>query len=233
MQVNRKFVPRSKNPVRGCNSCTPPPVPCPQPCPPPCTRVVPCDCPPQCPPGPNGPAGPAGPQGFTGQRGIPGIQGPPGPQGIQGIQGPQGIVASAQYVELGGANGGLSAGFALTFSTPILTDPGITASAANGGTVFQFANAGRYEVNYQVSYLSDGGVVLRQGPTTGGMGQLAYTMVGKTTAGSVTGSVIVLVAAGDFLSLNAATGNAVSLLSTTNSSTTNTSATTISFKKLT
>ena len=119
----------------------------------------------------------------------------------------------------------------------VLTDPGITPSIGNSGagngTVFQFATTGRYEVNYQTSYPSDGGVVLYQGPTVLGMGPIGYSMVGKLVSGSVTGTVIVQVTAGDFLSMNAAPGNTILLQPGTNSSTTNQGATTISFKKLT
>ncbi len=84
-----------------------------------------------------------------------------------------------------------------------------------------------------MTYPTDGGVVLYFGSIIPTMLPLAYTMVGKSTNGAVSGSVIVETTADNsFLSVNAAPGNIVAIGIPPNSSTTNQSATTISIKKI-
>jgi len=176
--------------------------------------------------------GPTGPVGETGATGTPGIA---GEIGQTGPIGPAGSISSAQYVQLGSQPASIAAGQAFTYATNILTASGITAltSAAPGGTVFTLHNAGRYEINYQMTYPTDGGVVLYLGPTASAMLPLSYTMIGKTPDGAVSGSVIIETTGADScLSVNAAPGNAAAIVIPPNSSTTNQSATTVSIKKL-
>ncbi|MDP3889112.1 MAG: collagen-like protein [bacterium] len=200
-------------------------------------------------PGLQGIQGIAGLQGIIGLTGVPGIQGIQGLTGeigLQGIQGPQGtaglngVVSSAQYVQLGSQPATVKIGQPFTFTTAVLTTPGVIASTAifnppftESGTVFQLVNVGRYEVNFQTTYAEDGGIVIYFGSTVLTMLALPYTMIGKTPNGAVSMSVIIEVTTPDsFLSINAAAGNAVALTVPPNSSTTNQSATTVSFKQI-
>lgn len=226
MQVNRRFIAKANGRFKpSCHTCEQPPVitpPCPEQC------VI---CPPNS-PGERGEIGPVGPSGSSGPRGFVGPASTvPGPVGPRGEIGPPSVIQSAQFAQIGGQPNALGAGQAFTFTTTGLNSPSITPSAANGGTVFQLANAGRYEVTYQTSYPSDGGIVLYQGPTQATMQPIAYSMVGKTVGGSITGSVIIQAAAGSYLSMNAAPGNTAGIQPGANSSTNNTSSTTISIKQ--
>jgi hypothetical protein len=149
-------------------------------------------------------------------------------------------VLSAQYVQLGSQPATVAAGQPFTYTTSVLSTPGITASTAvfnppftTSGTVFTLANIGRYEVNYQMTYPTDGGVVLYFGTTLATMLPLPYTMIGKTTDGAVHGSVIAeTLNTNSFVSVNAAAGNAAAITVPPNTSTTNQSATTVSFKQI-
>jgi hypothetical protein len=162
------------------------------------------------------------------------VAGPPGPMG------PAGVIPSAQYVQLGVQPAAIAAGQPFTYSTAILTSTVITATTAvfnppftASGTVFTLANAGRYEINYQMTYPTNGGVVIYLGSTIAGMAPLAYSMIGKTPDGAVSGSVIVETTAPNFfLSINAAPGNATAISILPNSSTTNQTATTVSIKQI-
>lgn len=166
---------------------------------------------------------------------------------MPGGQGPQGapdtaLIGSAQYVQLGSQPAPVAAGQPFTFTTAVLLTPGIAATTAvippftASGTVFTLTNIGRYEVNFQATYLEPRGMVLYQGATLLGMSPQAYTMVGKAvtdTGAQVSGSVIVqTTTTGSFLALCAAVGNSSTLTVPPNSSTTNQSATTISFKQI-
>jgi hypothetical protein len=120
-----------------------------------------------------------------------------------------------------------------------LSTSGITSETAvfprfgASGTVFTLVNVGRYEINYQMTYPEDGGVVLYFGATITDMQPLPYTMIGKAPNGAVSGSVIIeTTTPNSFLSVNAAAGNSVAIGIPANSSTTNQSAATISFKQL-
>jgi hypothetical protein len=174
-----------------------------------------------------GAAGPTGPTGATGSTGA------------TGATGATGVLTSGMYVQLGAQPASVAAGQPLTFTTTVLASPGVTATTGifppftASGTVFQLANIGRYEVNYQLVYPTDGGIVLFSGATLPTMLPLAYTMIGKTLNGAVSGSVIVETATiGAFLSVNAAPGNASSVQPPPNSSTTNLNATTVSIKQI-
>lgn len=148
---------------------------------------------------------------------------------------PAGTIPSAQYAQLGSQPGTIAPGQAFTYSTTILSTTGITpvTTAPPGGTVFTLANAGRYEVNYQMTYPTDGGVVLYLGATIPTMSPLPYTMIGKTPDGAVNGSVIIeTTSSNSFLSVNAAAGNAVAIAIPPNSSSSNQSATTVSIKQI-
>jgi hypothetical protein len=148
---------------------------------------------------------------------------------------PAGSLSSAQYVQLGAQPGSVAASQPFTYTTAVLTTPGITAvtTAPPGGTVFTLVNVGRYEVNYQMTYAEDGGVVLYFGTTTSNMLPLSYTMIGKSPNGAVNGSVIIeTTTSNSVFSVNAAAGNAVAITIPPNSSTSNQSATTISIKQI-
>lgn len=150
-------------------------------------------------------------------------------------------IAGAQYVQLGAQD--VAAGQPFTFTTDVLTTPGIVKQVAGiygsytaSGTVFQLVAIGRYEVNYQATYLTPGGVDLYTSPTLNGTYlPLPYTMIGTVTAtgGQVAGSVIIeTTTANSFLSVNAAAGNAAVIGVPGNSSTTNQNATTVSIKQI-
>jgi hypothetical protein len=180
--------------------------------------------------GDSGVQGATGAQGNIGLTGLQGIKGDSGVQGATGATGASGITMSGLYVQLGAQPATIAAGLPFTFSTTALASGNIT-STTTGGTVFTLASVGRYEVNYQLNFATDGGVVLYLGTTLGGMVPLAYTMIGKTPNGSIFGSVIIeTTSPNSFVSINAAAGNAIAI--PPNSSTTNQSATTVSFKKL-
>ncbi|KKT43025.1 MAG: Collagen triple helix repeat domain protein [Candidatus Wolfebacteria bacterium GW2011_GWE2_44_13] len=193
--------------------------------------------------GQTGLTGEAGTIGLTGEIGITGATGLTGATGTIGLTGPAGaagLVLSAQYVQIGSQPATVGAGQPFTYTTTILSTPGITAETAvfnppftTSGTVFTLANIGKYEVNYTMSYPTDGGVVLYVGSTIPTMVPLPYTIIGKTPAGAVSGSVIVeTTSTNSFLSVNAAAGNALPIAVPPNSSTSNESATTVSFKQV-
>lgn len=148
--------------------------------------------------------------------------------------------ASAQYVQLGSQPSTIPAGQPFTYSTAVLASTSISAVTAifnppftSSGTVFTLEDIGRYEVNYQMTYPTDGGIMLYLGSTIPTMLPLAYTMVGKVQNGAVSGSVIIeTTTVNSFLSVNAAPGNAVAISIPPNSSTTNQNATTVSIKKI-
>ncbi len=163
-----------------------------------------------------------------------------GPAGPTGPTGPAGSIQAAQFVQLGVQPFVVGAGQPFTYSTAVVTSPNVISSTAlfnppyiTSGTVFTLVNIGQYEVNYQMNYPTDGGVVLYLGTTLPGMAALPYTMIGKSTDGSVCGSVIIqTTSANSFLSVNAAAGNSVGISIPPNSSTTNQSATTVSIKQI-
>ena len=181
--------------------------------------------------GGTGVAGPAGPAGETGPAGAP---------GTAGAAGAAGTIASAQYVQLGAQPATVGAGQPFTYSTTVLSSPGIISGTAvfnppftTSGTIFTLADVGRYEVTYQMTYPSDGGVVLYFGPTIATMAPLPYSMIGKSPDGAVRGNVIVeTTVPNSVISVNAAAGNADAIDIPPNSSTTNQSATTVSFMEL-
>lgn len=190
--------------------------------------------------GVNGDTGPQGNIGVTGLTGNTGSQGLVGATGPTGPAGSSATVVSAQYVRFGSQPATIGAGQPFTYSTTILSTPGITTTTGIfnppftvSGTIFTLAEAGRYEINYQMNYPTDGGVLLYFGSTIPGMVPLAYTMIGKTPDSSIDGNVIVQVTSpNSFLSVNAAAGNAAAIAIPPNTSTTNQSATTISFKRI-
>jgi hypothetical protein len=205
------------------------------------------------PEGPQGPQGSQGPQGLQGPQGIQGDQGDQGIQGIQGIQGnqgnqgnqgpqggPGGLIAFAQYAQLGAQPATVGAGEPFTYTTAIILSPHIAAITSvfnppftTSGTVFILENIGTYEINWQMTYPTDGGIILYQGATIPTMLPMPYTMIGKTTDGQVAGSVIVqTITVNSFLSVNAAAGNNAAIAIPPDSSTTNGSSTTISFKQI-
>lgn len=127
-----------------------------------------------------------------------------------------------------------------TYTIPAIISPNITAITAifnppftASGTVFILANIGFYEVNWQMTYPSDGGVVLYQGPTIPTMYAVPYAMIGKISDGQVAGSVIIqTTTVNSYVSINAAAGNTTAIVIPPNSSSTNLAATTVSFKQI-
>lgn len=192
--------------------------------------------------GPGG--GPTGPTGATGATGATGTAGATGATGATGTSGVGGILGWAQYVQLGSQPATVAAGQPFTYTTAVVTTPGIIQQVAGiygsytaSGTVFQLVSAGVYEVNYQTNFPTPSGVVLYTSPSLNGTySPLPYTMIGKDTTdtgGQVGGSVIVVTTtANTFISVNAAAGNSSAIGVPPNSSTTNQSATTVSFKQL-
>lgn len=186
--------------------------------------------------GTQGAIGITGLTGETGATGTPGAIGPIGPEGPAGVA----TLASAQYAQLGAQPATIGASQPFTYTTTVLSTPSITSNTAvfnppftTSGTIFTLANIGRYELNYQMVYPSDGGVVLYLGSTIPAMLPLPYTMIGKAPNGAVIGNVIIeTTTANSFLSVNAAAGNATAIDIPPNSSTTNQSATTISIKQI-
>lgn len=184
--------------------------------------------------------GTTGTTGGIGPTGATGLTGATGTPGLAGAAGAAGMVLLAQYVQLGSQPATVGAGQPFTYTTAVLSTPGITAATAvfnppftTSGTIFTLANIGKYEVNYTMLYPTDGGVVLYLGATIPGMVPLPYTMIGKTPDGAVSGSVIIQTTnANSFLSVNAAMGNAAAIAIPPNFSTSNQSATTVSFKQI-
>ena len=182
-----------------------------------------------------GATGSTGEAGSVGATGPIGATGPSGAAGATGAAGASGVVSSALYAQLGAQPGSVAAGQAFTYTETIIGTPGIIAitTAPPGGTIFTLVNIGTYEVNYQMTYPADGGIILYLGATIPEMLPLPYTMIGKTNDGMVRGSIIVqTTTANSFLSVNAAAGNSVAIVIPGNSSTANQSATTVSFKRL-
>jgi len=182
-----------------------------------------------------GTIGITGPAGATGATGTPGTIGPTGPTGPAGVA----TLSSALYAQLG-AQTGVGAGQPFTYTTTILSTSSVTSTTAvfdkpftTSGTIFTLANIGRYEINYQMAYPTDGGVVLYLGSTIPTMAVLPYTMIGKTPDGAVMGNVIIeTTTTNSFLSVNAAAGNAAAIVISGYSSSSNQSATTISIKQI-
>lgn len=187
-----------------------------------------------------GATGAVGGVGATGGTGTAGATGATGATGTAGATGATGVISSAQYFQPGAQPATVGAGQPFTYSTTVLSTSVITSSTAvfnppftTSGTVFTLVNIGRYEIDYQMTYPTDGGVILYFGPTVASMSPLAYTMIGKTTDGIVRGNVIIqTTVSNSFLSVNAAPGNTAAIAIPPNSSTTNQSATTISFKQI-
>ena len=151
------------------------------------------------------------------------------------------VLESAQYVQLGAQPATVGNGEPFTYTTAVLTTPGITATTGvfnppftASGTVFTLLTPGRYEVSYQMNYPTPSGVELYLGSTIAGMVPLPYTRVGKNSPdGKVAGSVIVNVTTpSSFLSVVASPGNTAAIQPGPNSSTTNQGATTVSFKRI-
>ena len=190
--------------------------------------------------GDTGIAGTTGATGSTGAQGIQGVIGTTGATGSIGATGATGVISSAQYVRLGSQPATVGPGQPFTYTTTILSTLGITANTAvfnppftTSGTVFTLANIGRYEVDYQMTYPTDGGIVLYLGSSIATMLPLPYTMIGKSPNGAVYGSVIIeTTTPNSFLSVNAAAGNTIAIDIPPNSSAINESATTVSFKQI-
>jgi hypothetical protein len=115
----------------------------------------------------------------------------------------------------------------------VITSTGINLPFVASGTFFELVNVGTYEINYQLTYPTDGGIVLYLGASITTMVPLYYTMIGKSPNGQVFGSsTIVTTSPNSFLSVNAAAGNSAAIDIPPNSSTTNQSSTTVSIKQL-
>ena len=194
-----------------------------------CVQVQPCV---------NGVDGKDGLNGVDGV-GLNGVDGKDGLNGKDGKDGLNGVVTSTMYAQLGSQPATVGAGQPFTYSTTILSSPFVVVSTeinppfTTSGTLFQLVNIGIYEVNYQMTYPTDGGVVLYFGTTILAMAPLSYTMIGKSPNGQAFGSVIIVTTTpNSFLSVNAAAGNSAAIGIPPNSSTTNMSSTTVSIKQL-
>ncbi|MDB5254663.1 MAG: Collagen triple helix repeat protein [Candidatus Nomurabacteria bacterium] len=190
--------------------------------------------------GTNGSNGAAGIIGTTGLTGDTGPAGTTGATGLTGLAGTNGAVSSALYVRYGSQPATVGAGQPFTYSTTILSTTGITSATAvfnppftASGTIFTLTNIGRYEIQYQMSYPTDGGIVLYAGSSLATMAPITYSMVGKSPDTPVNGNVIIqTTAVNSVVSVNAAAGNAAAIGIPPNSSTTNQNATTVSFKQI-
>jgi len=166
-------------------------------------------------PGATGLAGAPGSTGLTGSAGAPGSTGSPGSIGLTGSTGLMGSIG------LTGA-AGTSLGFA-EFYALMPGDNAVTVAAGTGvsfprngptdgtGTItqtspttFQLANAGTYDVFFQVSISEAGQLVLVLNGT-----QLPYTVVGRATATSqiVGNSLVTTTVANSVLQVWNPTGN--------------------------
>jgi hypothetical protein len=189
----------------------------------------------------NGTNGIDGTNGVNGIDGLNGTNGIDGLNGIDGIDGKDGIsyvISVGMYSQLGSQFESIAAGQPFSFNNEIISSPSIIIHnniipAYTSSTIFELINIGIYEINYQMSYPTDGGIVLFTGISPLTMTQLPYTMIGKTTDGQIHGSVIVQTTVNNsFISLNAASNNSAAIVIPPNSSTTNMSSTTISIKQL-
>lgn len=184
--------------------------------------------------GPNGLSiiGPAGPIGAIGPQGI---EGPVGPDGLGGI------IAAGMFAQLGAQPAPLAASVAVTYTTTVISSPVITlvpAGGLGGGSAFELATIGDYEINFQLEYTTDGGFQVFASPTLAGLqiagsAALPYSMVGQTATGGggVMGSIILTTTtANSFVSINAAPGNAAAVAIPASSSTGNQNSSTLSIK---
>jgi hypothetical protein len=151
-------------------------------------------------PGPQGPAGPAGPQGPEGPAGADGLPGPAGTDGLPGLPGPQGepgdsALASYGYVYNVGAQV-VPIEADVVFDSSGFRSPDITH--VPGTSQIVFAETGVYAVEFTVSGVEPNQFALFQNgtPISGGVfGSGAGTQ-------QTTGKAIVLLFAGDVLTLH-------------------------------
>jgi len=189
-------------------------------------------------PGPQGPVGVPGPQGPLGATGVTGSTGATGIQGPRGVAG--GVLSVGQYVQLGAQPATVGTSQPFTYTTTQILSVDVTPATdvfnppfTTSGTVFRLGPIGLYEVNFQMTYPTDGGAILYTGATIVAMLPQPYTMVGKTPNDQINGSVVVrTTTVNSFLSVNAAAGNAAAIGIPSNSSTTNMNATTVSIKRI-
>lgn len=161
------------------------------------------------PTGLSGAAGAAGPTGATGAQGIQGVAGAAGTNGATGATGPIGVtgVTGATGPSATGTYGGATQLATLADATvvggadiPFSTNhplSGVTHSA--GSTVFTVPTGGAYLISYKVSITAGVGsavaITVNGTPlVTGSNGFLVAT-------GSISGSVLVSLSAGDVITL--------------------------------
>jgi hypothetical protein len=160
---------------------------------------------PQGPPGSTGPQGPEGPMGVSGIDGI-GSEGPAGPAGPAGPQGPAGGLANYIYLtHTGAASVGVSS--AIPFSVIEMTVGDLTVGGVGSSSVV-IATAGVYRVSFGVTAgeASQVDVAVRSGSNT-----TVEQIFGNAAAGQNNGSLILVVNAGDIVSLRVAAGEEGSL----------------------
>ena len=128
------------------------------------------------PQGPTGFTGTQGPAGTMGQIGLTGAQGPTGLTGIQGLSG--GLISVADFYALmpGDNNATVASGTPVRFPQDGPASGGIVRSSA---TEFVLPDIGIYEVNFQVSILESGQLVIVLNGA-----ELPYTVVGRATGAS-------------------------------------------------
>ena len=186
-----------------------------------------------CPPGAQGPAGPQGISGLTGSPGTPGAPGVAGPQGLTGPQGPQGIQG---LPGLQGACCPLTGSFTNVYSTtdqvvapnavPFMenisqttTGFNLTTTAVDGHIIVN--NPGIYSIQWGV-----GGILTPPFPAPVPAWSFGVAVNGVVDLGSTSGSFsvtpddicthnsgtfIVMLAAGDVVTLVNTSTNDVSL----------------------
>lgn len=181
------------------------------------TNIISSACPPKYPQGPQGPQGETGSQGPQGETGPQGQQ---GPQGETGPQGPQGSVLEFAdfYALMSGDNAATVAiGGSVDFPNNGPTSVGSTITRL-GDSLFNLANIGFYEVNFQVSIDEAAQLAI----AIGGV-EVNYTVVGRATGTSqVIGMAIIeTVAINQVLSIVNPTGNSTALTITPNAGGTN------------
>ncbi|MBE7068707.1 MAG: collagen-like protein, partial [Clostridiales bacterium] len=170
---------------------------------------------PQGPQGLQGEVGPQGPQGLQGEvgpqgpQGLQGEVGPQGPQGLQGIQGePGGVLSFADFYALMPPDNPTTVAVGADVSFPqngVISNTNITRTS---DSTFSLANAGVYQILFEVSVDEAGQLVL----TLNGA-ELPYTTVGRATGTSqIVGMAIVETTAEDsVLTVRNPAGNATAL----------------------
>jgi hypothetical protein len=166
--------------------------------------------------GPTGLRGLTGADGATGPQGAPGAAGSPGLQGIPGTpggQGPRGLIGYASVSNEGAQS--IAGEAPVTFSGAGTVSSGFTHIA--GAAEITVASAGVYEIRFEVIPFQASQLALFvNGAVAPG------TTFGNPTANQNSGQAILVLGAGDVLTLrNHTSAGAITLLASTGGSATN------------